>query len=62
MNDDAYSLFIVIACMVTLAMPSTGQVIVAAFALALGVAAGVTPTADSHGHQEHHTHHDVAGR
>ena len=60
MNDDAGSLFILIACIVTLAMPSTGQVIVAVFALALGVAAGVAPTAERPG--QHHIHHDVAER
>ena len=62
MNDDAYCLFILVACMVTLAMPSTGQVIVAVFAFGLAVAAGVTLTGHNHGHHQYHTHHDVAGR
>ncbi len=62
MNDDVYCVFILIACMVTLAVPSTGQVIVAVFAFALAVAARVAPAADNHGHHQHHTRHDVAGR
>ncbi len=62
MNDDGYCLFILIACMVTLAVPSTGQVILAVFAFALAVAARVAPVAGDHGHHQHHTHHDSAGR
>lgn len=62
MNDDAYCLFILIACIVTLAVPNTGQVIVAVFAFALAVAARVAPAADNHGHHQHRTRHDVAGR
>ncbi len=62
MNDDGYCLFILIACMVTLAVPSTGQVIVAVFAFTLAVAARVAPVADNRGHHQHHTRHDAAGR
>ncbi len=62
MNDDGYCVFILIACMVTLAVPSTGQVIVAVFAFALAVAARVAPAADKHGDHQHHTRHDTAGR
>ena len=62
MNDDVYCVFILIACMVTLAVPSPGQVFVAVFAFALAVAAWVAPAADNHGHHQHHTRHDAAGR
>ncbi len=62
MNDDGYCVFILIACMVTLAVPSTGQVIVAVFAFALAVAARVAPAADNHGDRQHHTRQDTAGR
>jgi hypothetical protein len=62
MDDDGYCVFILIACMVALAMPSTGQVIVAAFAFALAVAARDAPAADNHGQHQHHTRHDAAGR
>ncbi len=56
MNDDVYCVFILIACIVTLAVPSNGQVIVAVFTCALAVAARVAPAADEHGHQHHTTH------
>lgn len=62
MNDDGYCVFILIASMVTLAVPSTGQVIVAVFAFALAVAARVAPATDNHGDHQHHTRQDTAGR
>lgn len=62
MNDDAYCVFILIACMLSLAVPGTGQLIVAVFAFALAVAARVAPAAGNHGHHQHHPRHDVVGR
>jgi hypothetical protein len=62
MNDDAYCLFIILACILTLAVPSAGQVIVAVFAFALALAARVAPNAGSHGRYQHRDRHDVAGR
>ncbi|MDT7717093.1 MAG: hypothetical protein QOH09_3085 [Pseudonocardiales bacterium] len=62
MNDDVYCVFILIACMVALAVPSSGQVIVAVFAFALAIAARVASAADHHGDHPHHTRHDVGGR
>lgn len=61
MNDDTYCLFIIIACILSLAIPSAGQVFFAVFAFVLAVAAHVTPVADSHGRNEHRDRHDVAG-
>jgi hypothetical protein len=61
MNEDTYCLFVILACMVTLAVPDAGQVIVAVFAFALAVLAQLTPKAGST-HPGHRDRHDVAGR
>jgi hypothetical protein len=55
MNDDAYCFFILLACMLSLAMPSTGQVIVAVFTFALATAAQLAPVTDR-------PRHNVRGR
>lgn len=62
MNDDTYCLFVILACMVTLAVPNAGQVIVAVFASALAVLAHVTPAPTSTGRPGHRDRHDVPGR
>jgi hypothetical protein len=62
MDDDAYCLFVILACMLTLAVPGAGQVILAVFAFVLAVLARVAPAADSPGHRARRGRHDVAGR
>jgi hypothetical protein len=43
MNDDPFCLFVILACMVTLAVPEPGQLVVAVFGLALAILARSTP-------------------
>ena len=62
MNDDGYCLFVIFACVLTLAVPSVGQVILAVFSCALAVLAHVVPATDSHNHPERRDRHDVGGR
>lgn len=53
MNDDAYCLFIILAGILGLAIPSAGQVLFAVFAFVLAVAAHLAPVAEGHGPHEH---------
>lgn len=60
-HDDTYCLFVILACLTTLAVPDAGQVIVALLGFALAVLAQLTPegnNTDPSGHRDRH----VAGR
>lgn len=62
MGSDAYYLFVILACILTLAMPSAGQTMFGVFALGLIVAAGCAQFPSGSGRHEHLDRHDVPGR
>jgi hypothetical protein len=62
MGNDAYYLFVILACILTLAMPSAGQMLFGVFALGLIVAAGHAQLPSSSGGHEYLDRHDVPGR
>lgn len=59
MNDDNYCLFVILACMLTLAIPGAGQVIVAGFAFALAGLACISPAATGPGRHGRRDRHEV---
>lgn len=50
MDDDTFCLFVIFTCMVTLAVPDPGQIVVVVFGLVLAVLARVTPEHGATGH------------
>jgi len=62
MGGDAYYLFVIFACVLTLAMPSAAQTLFGMFALGFIVAAGRAQFPSSSGGHEHLDRHDVPGR
>jgi hypothetical protein len=67
MNDDAFCVFIIFACMLTLFMPGQGQIILAVFSFALALTALSAVDTDGANHpgpDDRDGHHDrhAAGR
>ena len=62
MSDELHCLFVTLACIMTLVMPTQVQPLFAVCALALAVLARLAPAsehADGHAHQDRH---DLTGR
>lgn len=62
MHDDAFCLFLIVACMTTLAVPSPGQIIVAVFGLALAVLAHFAGEEGSPGRPDHPDQREIENR
>jgi hypothetical protein len=56
MDDDTYCLFVILTCMTTLAVPDTGQVIVAVFGVAIAVLAHLAAQPGDTGRPDHPDH------
>jgi hypothetical protein len=60
--DDVYCLFVTFTCLLTLAIPTVGQPILAVFAFTLAVLARLAPHTEGPGHRTGTDRHNLAGR
>ena len=60
--DDVYCLFVTFVCLLTLAVPTAGQAILAVFAFALALLARLGPETADPDHRAGHDRRDLAGR